>query len=417
MGGGSTTKTTTQAQQQAEQLASLIAKQQQDTQTTQGQQTSNTAQQTQQTGTEQQTGAATTQGTSANTSTGTQASAGTQATTGQQTSTYQLPSEQQANINLLLQGARDQYLQGPYSYYPNQTYANLTPEQLQAQQLATQYATGVGQDLVNQSQQGASTFLDPNNIFNPTNIPGYAAAQQGVIDTVNRNFAEQLLPAIRSNAISTGNFGGSAQQSSQALAAGRTSDALAQAIANMNMQAYSQGLNQYNTAQAQLPTTLNLGLVPSQILSSVGAENQAQNQKAIDQAVAAYNFNQQAPAQQIAQLQQATGNAGQYGGTTAQAQTGQTTSQQTGTTQQQDTGQQQQTTQSQSTSQQQSAAATQQQAEQQTTQTVQDILQMLGLTNTDSLTSAQGTSTQSSSSQGGLLQGIGAVVSLLSLIP
>jgi hypothetical protein len=65
-----------------------------------------------------------------------------------------LPANQQQNVDLLMQGARDLYNSGGPQFFPGQTYANPTENQLTSRQQAANYATGVGQEFVNNYQAG-----------------------------------------------------------------------------------------------------------------------------------------------------------------------------------------------------------------------------------------------------------------------
>jgi hypothetical protein len=236
--------------------------------------------------------------------------------TQQTTSTTQLPGNQQQNVDKLQQAAGDLFASGGPSYFPGQTYANPTTNETAGRTAATGYATGAGQDFVNHYQSGEATWLDPKNIFNPSNIPGFQAAQQGVTDNVNQNLTRNILPAIRGNSAGTGGLGGSRSAIAEGIAGGDASKSLAQTLAGMNMNAYSQGLSQYNNAAARAPTTFGLGLAPSDVQQTVGAADRTDLQKAIDENVSRFNFDQLRPLLNAQTLQSLTGTAGQYGGTT-----------------------------------------------------------------------------------------------------
>ena len=240
---------------------------------------------------------------------------GTQKQTTTGSTTTLLPENQQQNVDLLMQGARDFYNSGGVKFYPGQTYADTTGQQLTARQNAEGYATGAGQDLVNNYQAGENFWLNPANTFNPQNIPGFTAAQDDVTQRVRRELTESMLPGIRGGAIQSNSLGGSRQNLGEGLAVGRASDALAGTLANMNMQAYGQGLNMYNAAAGRAPQTYNMGLAPSQTLSAVGQEYQSDQQRAIDESMQRFNFEQLAPLLNLQALQSLTGTAGQYGGT------------------------------------------------------------------------------------------------------
>jgi hypothetical protein len=91
---------------------------------------------------------------------------------------------------------------------------------------------------------------------------------------------------------------------------------LGDVLAQMNMDAYGQGLNMANAASARAPQTYNLGLAPQETLGLVGGQYQQDQQNSIDEAMQRFNFEQLAPLLYLQSLQSLTGTAGQYGGTT-----------------------------------------------------------------------------------------------------
>lgn len=232
------------------------------------------------------------------------------------TQTTQLPANQQGNVDTLQQAAGELFKSGGPSYFPGQTYAGPTTEQTQARAGMTGYAQGAGQSFVDQYRGGEQYWLNPNNIFNPDNIPGFRSAQEGVTNQVTQNLQRNILPAIRGNSITGGGLGGSRSAISEGLAIGDTNSALSRTLADMNMNAYNSGLGMYNQAANRAPTTYGMGLAPSATLNDVGTANRGDIQGAIDSNVQRYNFDQLRPLLNAQTLQSLTGTAGQYGGTT-----------------------------------------------------------------------------------------------------
>ncbi len=244
--------------------------------------------------------------------------------TGQQqnsTQTTTLPGDQQQNVDLLMQGARDLYQGGGPRYFQGQTYAGTDPLTTQGRQGMTNYAGGVGSALVGDAIATDRSFMDPNNIFNPENIPGFQRAQQGVITNANNNLTRNILPAIRSGSVAAGSYGGSRQGIAEGLALGETNRYIGDTLANMNMQAYEGGMNRANAAAARAPQTYGLGLAPGSTMASVGDAYRSDAQRGIDADMARWNFEQLAPLLNLQNFQALTGTAGQYGGTTTGQQT------------------------------------------------------------------------------------------------
>lgn len=232
-----------------------------------------------------------------------------------------LPGNQQGNVDLLMQGARDFYLSGGPKFYGGQLYADPTSQQIAGRENAAGYALGAGQNFVNNYQQGENFWLNPQNIYNPANIPGFQQAQDSVVQTTTRNLMENILPNLNAGSVMNRNLGGSRPGISTGLAVGRTNDALASTLANMQMGIYDRGMNMYNAAAARAPSTYGLGLMPADTLSRVGGEYQNDQQKRIDEAVQRFNFEQLAPLLNLQALQGLTGTAGQYGGRVDSTQT------------------------------------------------------------------------------------------------
>ena len=232
------------------------------------------------------------------------------------TSTTVLPGQQQTNVDMLMQGARDQFKTGGPEYYGGKTFADPTQNQLDSRNQATGYAKGVGGEFVDSAMQGDKFFLNPQNIFNPDNIPGFKQAKQGVTNDITRNLTEQILPNIRQGSVATGSLGGSRQGLGEALAVEGTNKQLGNTLANMNMAAYNTGMNQYNQAANRAPSMYGLGLQPAETTGAVGLQEQGDQQRQIDENMARFNFEQLAPLLNLQSLQSLTGSAGQYGGTT-----------------------------------------------------------------------------------------------------
>jgi len=232
-----------------------------------------------------------------------------------QTSTTTLPPGQQQNVDTLMAGARDYYNTGGPQYYGGNTVAQPTGAELAGRTAATGYATGAGSDFIKNYQGGENFWLNPSNIFNPSNIPGFNNVTQGVTRDVTRNLTENILPNIRAGSVATGALGSPTEGISSGLAIGRTNDALARTLGELNMGAYNSGLNMYNSAASRAPQTYGLGLAPANTLQQVGGAQRADEQANIDAALKKFNFEQLRPLLNLQTLQALTGTAGQYGGT------------------------------------------------------------------------------------------------------
>lgn len=232
-----------------------------------------------------------------------------------QTTTSMLPANQQRNVDTLLNGALQYFNSGGRTFFPGELVASFDPLQTAGQDKLVDYVSGSGGNFVNQALDANSFAMDPNQILNPENIPGF----QGSVDALSRNYAknltENILPYVRSGGTSSGQYGGSATGIGEALSVERSNQALGDTLENMYLGAYGQGLNTFNQALNRAPSLFGLGALPGQIMADVGAERQGQKQREIQADVARHEFEQNEPIFLLQLLRDLTGSAGQYGGT------------------------------------------------------------------------------------------------------
>lgn len=229
--------------------------------------------------------------------------------------TTKLPDNQQANVNLLQQGAGQWYQSGGPKYYQGNTVAQPNSNVTGGQQQQLDAAAGGFGGLLDTARRGENFWLDPNLAFNLDNIPGLKQARDSLVQDTTRNLTENILPGLRSGSVQSGTYGGSRQGIGEGLAVGRTSDAIAGQVANLNLQGFDRVLNQYNQAQNRLPQTLANQLLPGQVQQNIGDQQRLVDQQNIDAARQRWEFGQNAPLFALQALQALTGTAGQYGGT------------------------------------------------------------------------------------------------------
>lgn len=126
-------------------------------------------------------------------------------------------------------------------------------------------------------------------------------------DAITRSYNEQILPGITSEAVQTGGVGGSRQGVAQGLAAGRTSEAVANSTSDILNQAYLSGLSAQAKGLALAPSTLGAPLDLFGAAQRVGQNEQQQEQLQLD-----------APARSLQRLGELLGLSTGGGGTTTQ---------------------------------------------------------------------------------------------------
>lgn len=222
--------------------------------------------------------------------------------------------EQERNIGGMLDAAWNYYLSGGPQFFPGQTYAGATGDELAARQQMRDLAYGGIGQAINPALAAYQNFLSPE-FLNVTNAPGYQASADAISRQMGQQFAEQIMPNIRGGSIMAGGFGDAPYKEQGALAGGRSQEALGSALAGLTGQYYGQNLGAAQNALAMAPAMANLQTFGPQLLQMVGAQERADQQQAINADRERWEFEQQNPINMLGLLQQITGNVGQYGTT------------------------------------------------------------------------------------------------------
>lgn len=207
----------------------------------------------------------------------------------------------------------------PMEFFPDQTYAPQTAAELQA---IDQLKAGAGaypgmlagyMDPATSAWQGAMGAPDQAlgmGLQDVMSNPALTGAAEAIQARVNRNLQENVLPGLTEQFMGYGGIGGTRQGVAEGLAAGRTSDTLAEQLAGMYGNAWAQGLgaetSRYNAglaarsgALSQLPGMVNLGASaytqPAAMLEQAGARERAEGQRGIDEEMARFQFSQMEP--------------------------------------------------------------------------------------------------------------------------
>lgn len=214
-----------------------------------------------------------------------------------QTSKVELSPEQKALFDLG-EPYLKQYASTPLQQFSGSGIAQLTPEELQAQQLYKNAAAG---NITNLSGQAAGTqqmLLDPNFMLDVASNPYLQAAKQATANQVTQNLTENQLPAIRTGSTQAGGMysgGGSRQGIAEGLAIGRTNQGLASAESQADLQAYQQGQQGLERAIAANPSVEAQQLLPADVLAATGAQTRAQEQALLDEQIRNFYTAQQLP--------------------------------------------------------------------------------------------------------------------------
>lgn len=211
----------------------------------------------------------------------------------QKTTTTVVPwKEVQPNLIEGFESARQNFLTGGIQPYPGQTYVPTDPMQDYAQNLNLAYAQQSMPGQVGQAQNALSQMLTAPDVANNQYIGGVADVIQ---NRLGRQFQEQLMPRIGSNAVAAGQYGGSRQGVAEGLAARGVFEATGDALAQLYGDAYGQGLTQQARGMGYVPAMAQFGMAPMEIMGNVGAYRQAQAAQALQDDMQRFSAYQEMP--------------------------------------------------------------------------------------------------------------------------
>jgi hypothetical protein len=188
------------------------------------------------------------------------------------------PQVQQLIASLNLNQSAPTQFQGP-------TVAGLTPDELQAQEMARAAAASQNQ-LAGQANTTQAKMLDPNFQLNVADNPYLQAANQVTTADLTKNLMERILPQVRNSGEQAGGAYSSASSRNNLLEArgiGDTQDSIADAITKAQYDAYNQGAGRLQTAIGQNAGVQAGNNVGATTLGGVGAQNRALEQAQMDE--------------------------------------------------------------------------------------------------------------------------------------
>jgi len=163
------------------------------------------------------------------------------------------------------------YFKDLFSRAQDASYSpSITPGMQLGREMASQYVGDV-QPFI-KGAQGAGSFLTNPGILSPDTNPYLAQTAQAAANPVLQALLQDILPQIRGGAVGAGGFGGSRQGISEGLAAQSALQQIGDQSAGIYSQAYGQGLGALGQGLSLAPQTATLGLLPSQIMQELGAQ-------------------------------------------------------------------------------------------------------------------------------------------------
>jgi hypothetical protein len=208
--------------------------------------------------------------------------------------------------------------QGQQSYFPGQTFADLDPNQLAGLQSQLDFSQNQLPGQLDQVNQSFGNALNSGSLFSD---PSVQAGLGTIENRANRNFQENILPNLRQQATGTGNQFSSKAEQSERLAGRDLQGVISDAQGSFLGQQLGSARGLQGQTIGNAPNITQLGLQPGSNQFDVGSVFQGQNQQGISDQFNAFNFNQQAPSNQVnqylAQLQ-GIGNTGGSAGFSSQ---------------------------------------------------------------------------------------------------
>lgn len=207
--------------------------------------------------------------------------------------TQQVLSPQQTQLMDLAMPGVQQFAANVPQRYQGSTVAPFDPSQTQGQSMAL--GSAGAQQTIADNAAGTSNFYTGGNIWDPANNPALSGSIDAAVRPINQALTESTLPAIRQDAISTGNFGGSRQGIAEGLASRGASQAAGDAASKIAEQEYQTNVDAQIKALGLTPQTQQAQLAPATTVSGVGDVRQGQTQAGINQDVGNFNYDQYAP--------------------------------------------------------------------------------------------------------------------------
>lgn len=209
-----------------------------------------------------------------------------------QTTQQVLSPEQRELMQLALPGVREFAASTPQRYQ-GPTVAGFDPAQTAGQNIALG-AAPVQADIA-ASGADANRFFTSGDIWNPSSNPYLASSVDAATRPIYEGLTEKVLPAIRGEAVTTGNFGSSRQGIAEGIASREASRAAGDTASKLVTDAYKTNVDAQLKAMGLLPTVQGALTTPATTISGVGDVRQGLAQREIDAAVNAFNFDQYAP--------------------------------------------------------------------------------------------------------------------------
>lgn len=209
-----------------------------------------------------------------------------------QTTTYKPPEEAKQLLSWAMPNL-ETFAKTPPQLPDFSTVAPFDPLQTAGQEQVLSAAQG--QDTIVGSAGDASTRMTSGELLYPDSNPALRATISAATRPIIDELLEKALPAIRSGAYTTDNFGSSRQGIAEGLAIGRAGRAVGDVGAGIATEGYKAGLDTMEKGVALAPSTAQAQLLPGLTTSGVGDVRQGMSQALLNEQAAKFNYEQLLP--------------------------------------------------------------------------------------------------------------------------
>lgn len=219
--------------------------------------------------------------------------------TSESRTTQELSPEQRQVLNLALPGVMSFGASVPQRYQGS-TIAGFDPSQTAGQNMALG-AAGEQNRLAGNASR-ASDFWTSDAPWRPENNPALAGSITAATRPITEQLTESTLPALRSGAVASGNFGSSRQGLAEGMASREASRAVGDTASKLVNQNYQTNVDAQLRAMGMLPQLQAAQTQGAQTTSAVGDVRQALEQARLGETVGNFTYDQYAPYLQSREL-------------------------------------------------------------------------------------------------------------------
>lgn len=207
-------------------------------------------------------------------------------------STTVLSPEQNQLLQLALPGIRDFATQPPPAPYPTGTTVPFSNASSVGQNMAINTANAQGATNAAADSALNRFFTD---FWNPGSNPVLQSAQKAAVAPIYENLTQNTLPAIRSEALASGNYSNTGRQIGEGLASTGASRAAGETSAKLAQSTYDTNVNAVLKALGILPGVQQAAYTPSAMLQQTGATQEAKFQDIMNELAARDQYTKMAP--------------------------------------------------------------------------------------------------------------------------